>query len=67
MQETYVTFVVNFHDPDRMNQPDMTRHFATEEGARRWINDDLSKIAPKAHSVKLTRITTRKEVLLDAR
>lgn len=65
MEYISVTFAVNYHDPDKMNQPDVTRHFATEHQARVFV-ENLDKLAPLAQGVKLTRITTKREVILDS-
>lgn len=60
MRLTTVTFVVNYHDPEKMNQPDVTRQFATEYKARIFI-EELDRLAPKAKNVHLTRITSTRE------
>lgn len=62
MTETTVTFVVNYTDPERdVEGTKKTRHFSNEHDARVFMHEDLDKIAPKHHSVMLTKITCKKE------
>ena len=63
MMEQHVTFVLTFYDPDRMNQPDVTRHFASRTELEMWEHEWLDKIHPKAHSVQKFMITSTKERL----
>ena len=59
-EQLAITFVVNYHDPSRMNQADVTRHFPTQHQAEEFIQE-LYKIAPDATNVRLDKITTRRE------